>query len=292
LVVTPIVAHQERKRVVFEAMCQLESVESCLSEKFEMTPERKQDLDKKGYAVLEEFIAPEVLEAIRRRVDELFQEEGKNAGSEFKSEPYTDRLANLVDKGEVFVHVIQIPDILECVEQVIGPEFKLSSVNVRSPWPNSNWVQPLHIDGGGLPDDRGYYVCNSVWMLDDFTLENGAIRVVPGSHRRGQRPQDVLSDPAAPYQGEVLLTGKAGTVVVMNAHMWHGATANQTNQRRRAMHVYYTRRDKPQQLYQKKFLGPEVQSRLSPEARKILALDDPDNDRISSAITNISGFLK
>jgi ectoine hydroxylase-related dioxygenase (phytanoyl-CoA dioxygenase family) len=190
------------------------------------------------------------------------------------------------------VQAIQMPEILECVEHVIGPEFKLSSVNVRSPWPNSHWVQPLHIDGGGLPDDKGYYVCNSVWMLDDFTLENGAIRMVPGSHGRGQRPQEVLSDPTACCPGEVLLTGKAGTVVVMNAHMWHGATANQTNQRRRAMHVYYTRRDKPQQLYQKKFLRPEVQSQLSPRARKILALDDPDNDRISSEITNISGFLK
>jgi Phytanoyl-CoA dioxygenase (PhyH) len=257
-----------------------------------MTPGQKEDLSKRGYTVLEGFMVPKMLEAIRHRVDELFQEEGKNAGSEFKAEPYTDRLANLVDKGEVFVQAIQMPEILECVEQVIGPEFKLSSVNVRSPWPNSNWVQPLHIDGGGLPDDKGYYVCNSVWMLDDFTLENGAIRMVPGSHRRGQRPQEVLSDPTASYPGEVLLTGKAGTVVVMNAHMWHGATANRTNQPRRAMHVYYTRRDKPQQLYQKKFLRLEVQSRLSPQARKILALDDPDNDRISSEITNISGFLK
>jgi len=257
-----------------------------------MTPEQKQDLNERGYTVLEKFMAPRMLEAIRQRVDELFQEEGKNAGSEFKSEPYTDRLANLVDKGEIFVQAIQRPEILECVEHVIGTEFKLSSVNVRSPWPNSQWIQPLHIDGGGLPDEKGYYVCNSVWMLDDFTLENGAIRMVPGSHRLGQRPQEVLSDPTASYPGEVLLIGKAGTVVVMNAHMWHGATANQTNRPRRAMHVYYTRRDKPQQLYQKKFLRPEVQSRLSPQARKILALDDPDNDRISSEITNISGFLK
>src|SRR5215510_4353495 len=172
-----------------------------------MTPEQKQDLNERGYTVLEKFMAPHILEAIRKRVDELFQEEGKNAGSEFKSEPYTDRLANLVDKGEVFIQAIQWPEILECVEHVIGPEFKLSSVNVRSPWPNSNWVQPLHIDGGGLPDDKGYYVCNSIWMLDDFTTENGAIRIVPGSHRWNQKPQDGLHDPAGPCPGEVLVTG-------------------------------------------------------------------------------------
>jgi ectoine hydroxylase-related dioxygenase (phytanoyl-CoA dioxygenase family) len=289
---TYVGSRKQLKRVVFGTACQLESALSRLLEKPEMTPEQKQDLNERGYLVLERFMAPEMLEAVQHRVDELFQEEGETAGSEFKQEPNTKRLANLVDKGEVFVQAIQVPEILECVEHVVGPEYKLSSVNVRSPWPYSNWVQPLHIDGGGLADDKGYYVCNSVWMLDDFTLENGAIRMVPGSHRRDERPQEVLSDPTAPYPGEVLLTGKARTVVVMNAHMWHGATANRTNQQRRAMHVYYTRRDKPQQLYQKKFLRPEVQSRLSSLARKVLALDDPENDRISSEITNISGFLK
>jgi ectoine hydroxylase-related dioxygenase (phytanoyl-CoA dioxygenase family) len=257
-----------------------------------MTSQQKQELDETGYRVLENFMTPELLAALRHRIDELFEEEGAAAGSEFRQEPETPRLANLVDKGEIFVSVIQVPEILECVEHVIGPNYKLSSVNVRSPLPHSNWVQPLHIDGGGLPDKMGYYVCNSVWMLDDFTRDNGAIRMVPGSHRWNLRPQDVLSGLTAPYPGETLLTGKAGMVVVMNAHMWHGATANRTGQKRRAMHVYYTRCDKPQQLYQKRFLRPEVQAKLSPLARKVLALDDPENDRISSEITGISGFLK
>jgi ectoine hydroxylase-related dioxygenase (phytanoyl-CoA dioxygenase family) len=257
-----------------------------------MTPEQKSGLDEKGYLVLERFMAPEFLEALQQRVDELFEKEGETAGSEFKPEPQTRRLANLVDKGSVFIQAIQMPAILECIEHVIGAEYKLSSVNVRSPLPHSTWVQPLHIDGGGLPDEKGYYVCNSIWMLDDFTLENGAIRMVPGSHCWNQRPQDVLSDPAAPYPGEVLLVGKAGTVLILNAHLWHGATANKTDQKRRAMHVYYTRRDKPQQLYQKKYLSREVQAVLPPQVRKILALDDPENDRISSEITKISGFLK
>ena len=129
-------------------------------------------------------------------------------------------------------------------------------------------------------------------MLDDFTCENGAIRIVPGSQQWRRLPQEALADPVAPHPDEVLLTGKAGTVVVMNAHMWHGATANRTGGPRRAMHAFYTRWDKPQQQYQKKLLSPEVQAHLNPELRKLLALDDPLNDELSSRFSGASGFLK
>jgi len=81
-------------------------------------------------------------------------------------------------------------------------------------------------------------------------------------------------------------------VVVMNAHMWHGATANRSRGQRRAMHAFYTRWDKPQQQYQKRLVSPEVQARLSAKVRKLLALDDPLNDELSSRLSGASGFLK
>jgi ectoine hydroxylase-related dioxygenase (phytanoyl-CoA dioxygenase family) len=257
-----------------------------------MTELEKERLDQHGCILLEHFMSADLLESVRQRVEELFAEEGDRAGSEFKQEPQSRRLANLVDKGEIFRQVIGIPVILERVAYVLGPEFKLSSLNVRSADPYSDWVQPLHADVGAVADEKGYWVCNTVWMLDDFTTENGAIRVVPGSHRWGELPQHVLADPSAVHPDEILLTGRAGTVVVMNAHMWHGGTANRTSDCRRAMHAFYTRRDKPQQQYQKRLLQPEVQRRLSPELRRLLALDDPLNDQLSSEITRQSGFLR
>jgi ectoine hydroxylase-related dioxygenase (phytanoyl-CoA dioxygenase family) len=257
-----------------------------------MTNLEKQSLDDAGYLVLECFMSPDLLERVRERVEELFIEEGDQAGSEFKQETQSRRLANLVNKGEVFRQVIGIPEIVERVAYVLGPKFKLSSLNVRSVNPHSDWVQPLHADVGAIADDKGYWVCNTVWMLDDVTTENGAIRVVPGSHHWGRLPQQVFTDPSAPHPHEVLLTGKAGTVVIMNAHAWHGGTANRTAAHRRAMHAFYVRGDKPQQQYQKRLLRPEVQESLSPELRKLLALDDPLNDRLSSETTGQSGFLR
>jgi ectoine hydroxylase-related dioxygenase (phytanoyl-CoA dioxygenase family) len=78
----------------------------------------------------------------------------------------------------------------------------------------------------------------------------------------------------------------------MNAHLWHGGTANRTDRPRLAMHSFYCRRDLPQQQYQKKLLRPETQLRLSPELRHLLALDDPLNDELSSRFSGRSGFMK
>jgi Phytanoyl-CoA dioxygenase (PhyH) len=252
----------------------------------------QEKLDRDGFVILEKFITPGYLHALRNRIYELLEQEGSAAGSEFKHEPHARRLANLVDKGEVFERAVMMPPILELVAHVLGPEFKLSSLNFRSADPYSASTQPLHADVGALPDAKGYSVCNTVCMLDDFTPENGATRCVPGTHRSGKLSQQVLDDPWATHPDEILVTGKAGTVVVMNAHLWHGGTANRTDFPRRALHIFYTRWDKPQQQYQKRLLRPEVQARLAPELRRLLALDDPLNDKLCQETTGMSGFLR
>lgn len=257
-----------------------------------MTPEEKSLLDRQGYVVLPDFMNLDLLNGLRTRVEELFEREGQNAGIEFRQEAGTRRLANLVDKGELFQQMIAMPEILHRIQAVIGSNFKLSSLNARSANPHSESDQPLHADMGGIPDEAGYWVCNTIWLLDDFTSENGATRVVPGSHLLHKLPQDVVPDIFAPHPDQTLITGRAGTVVVMNAHMWHGGTANRTGAPRRALHGFYCRSDKPQQQYQKAMLRPETQSQLTPALRKILAIDDSLNDDLSSRATRQSGFLR
>ena len=250
---------------------------------------QKRQLDDLGYLVLPGFVAPPLLAALRERVETLWATEGDDAGSEFRPEPGTRRLANLVDKGAVFAELVAMQEILECVEHVIGPNYKLSSLNARSANPHNGESQALHVDVCAIADEFGYWVCNTIWMLDDFTAENGATRMIPRSHAWRRLPDPGMT---GSVPGEALVTGKAGTVVIMNTHMWHGGTANRTDGCRRALHAFYTRNDKPQQQYQKALLRPETVAALTPLQRRVLALDDAENDRLSSETTGMSGFLK
>jgi ectoine hydroxylase-related dioxygenase (phytanoyl-CoA dioxygenase family) len=253
---------------------------------------QRRQLEQDGYLVLENAIDSAFLALLTASVEAQFEAEGDSAGAEFKQEPGCRRLANLLNKGEVFQRVVAADPILERVGWVLGPRFKLSSLNARSANPQSGVRQPLHADMGAVADEFGYWVCNCVWLLDDFTPTNGALRVIPGSHHHGKLPEVALEDPLAPHPEEVLLTAKRGTVIILNAHLWHGGTENATDEHRRAVHAFYARHDKPQQQHQKKLISPEVQRTLSPRLRKILALDDPQNDTVSSAPHKRSGFLR
>jgi hypothetical protein len=258
---------------------------------FELSKGELENLDAVGFVVLPDFFV-DLLAPLRTRIEEIFAEEGNRAGSEFKQEPGCRRLANLVDKGEVFQQVIRHPRLLPYVRHVLGERFKLSSLNVRSVGPWWTKSQPLHADMAAVADENGSWVCNTVWMIDDITPDNGPLRAIPGSHQWRKLPSDVLSDPHAPHPDEVLITGKAGTVVVMNAHLWHGGVGNHTSATRTALHAFYCRRDKPQQQYQKQLLREETQASLSAELRDLLALDDAANDELSGRPHVVSGFLK
>jgi hypothetical protein len=231
------------------------------------------------------MIDPAWLEELRAAVAERMEIEGASAGAEFRKEANSQRLANLVDKGETFRRVVSHPELLAAAELVLGPDWKLSSLNYRAAEPHSDSAQPLHCDMGLLPDAQGYAVFNSVWMLDDFTPENGPTRAVPGSHRSGSLP------PAA-HPDETIILGRAGDVIMMNAHCWHGGTANRTDRPRRSLHGFFVRGDQPQQQYQKRLLRPETLESLTPELRRILAIDDPRNDELSSTGSGRSGFLR
>lgn len=225
-------------------------------------------LDTDGFLVLPDLIGPQRLAALRERTAVLQAAEGPAAGHEVGRQPGAVLLADLINKGEVFESCPTEPAVLAAAHRVVG-ELRVNSLNFRAALPGEGH-QRLHADWPRPVGAGDFHLCNSMWLLDDFAADNGATRVVPGSHHWGRLPADVLADPAAPHPDERLLVGPAGTVVIFNGHLWHGGTRNRTARPRRGLTMSFCRRDEPQQTDQRALIRKAVYDRLSPAARFIL----------------------
>ncbi len=246
-----------------EALAQLGATPDLLSD------QEKTCLDERGYLPLPGILSDAQVEVLRARFDALVEEEGGAAGTEVHQEEGTNRLSDLANKGEVFEVCFTHPKVLACICHVLGNSIRLSSLNGRAALPGSG-LQGLHADWGEAVEPGEYFVCNSIWLLSDFTQENGATRVVPGSNHSGRHPKEALEDAKATHPDEIVLTARAGTVVIFNSHTWHGGTLNRTDRPRYGLHSYFTRRDQKQQTDQKAFIRPETRQRLSDAALTIL----------------------
>ena len=236
-----------------------------------LTEEKKNELDERGYTVLPGLINDKWLAALRERFEDLCDKEGVAAGMEVHQEAGTRRLSDLVNKGEDFDRVYTNPTVLAAIHHVIGRDFKLSSLNARDALPGEGH-QKLHTDWSN-DYDGGFHVVNSIWLLDDFTEDNGCTRLVPGTHR-GQQPSSVLKDTLASHPKEEHLVASAGTVAVFNSHIWHGGTLNRTkDSKRRALHCYFAARGHEQQLNQREYIRYETWKRISRDARHILDVE-------------------
>lgn len=245
----------------------------------QLTQGEKDFLDRNGYLNLGQLLSNAEVQEINKRLLFLMNAEGDMAGSELLDSPHirhpkeagADRLADLVNKGEVFDVFYTHPRLLAGITHVLGASIKLSSLNYRGAKPGMG-LQKLHVDWHEAVTPGQFKVCNSIWLLDDFTRENGATRIVPGTHLSGVLPQNVLDDPEATHSEEVIIEAPAGSVFIFNSHAWHGGTTNRTQKTRRSIHSYFCTSDQPQQVDQSRYIKHETLNRLSPAAIKMLGL--------------------
>jgi len=242
-----------------------------------LTQEEKDFLDKNGYLNLGRILSDEQLNAVREKIQALLEAEGDQAGSELAESPFirhpkeagADRLGDLVNKGKEFDVFYTHPRVLAAIQHVLGSEVKLSSLNYRAAKPGAG-LQKLHADYPDAVPAGDYRVCNSIWLLDDFSVANGATRIVPGTHLSQHLPQDVMENPMDPHPEEQVIEAEAGSVVIFNSHTWHGGTQNHTSNPRRAIHSYFCRRDQPQQSDQRRYLKPETLERIGEPGAALL----------------------
>ncbi|MFT5886106.1 MAG: ectoine hydroxylase-related dioxygenase (phytanoyl-CoA dioxygenase family) [Arcticibacterium sp.] len=244
-----------------------------------LTDKEKEILDRQGYLALGALLSNEQVENVNQRLSELMKKEGKNAGSELIESKYirhpkeagADRLADLVNKGDIFDIFYTHPKVLAGIEAVLGAEYKLSSLNYRAATPG-NGKQKLHVDWGNTVVNDDYKVCNTIWLLDDFTAVNGATRIVPGTHKLKSLPQESLENPLEDHPEQILITAPAGSVFIFNSHVWHGGTTNLTYKNRRSIHSYFCSRELPQQIDQKKYLTESTRKRIGKKGEWILGV--------------------
>lgn len=194
------------------------------------------ELDDQGYTILEDMLAPVQIGAAIEALAESYWEEPAT-----EHEPGTKRTHNLTARAEVFREIIQLPRLVACMKYLLGSDYILSDMGARSPLPGMP-AQGLHRDGGPFVPNPPYdvhavlpSVAQSMIALSDFTVENGATRLVPGSHSRDIDPSTV------PAEDERLFICPGGTIMVFDGRLIHGGSPNMTEDVRYAIQGFCCR---------------------------------------------------
>ena len=242
-----------------------------------LTDSEKKRLDKDGFLLLENLIPFDTTAQLRERALSLATAEQKTgSGHTYLANDSAQRVWNLVDKGKIFEEAIQQPKMLAAMAYLLGPDCTLSSFTVNVLYPGAPDAD-LHIDYplSALPTPRPSFpmVANSVWFLDDWTLENGATRCVPESHRR----LEALPESGVQYPDELQICGPRGSVLIVNGAIWHGSSENKTNSPRVGLLGFFCRSIlKPQQAHLN-LVSDSVISRATPILKRLLGLDSLPN---------------
>ncbi len=210
-----------------------------------------------GFLIVEDLLSKPELETIRRRIVDIVEGRTDFPEEHLEFEPNADRtrhldnfrkLNNCAEHDQVFLDHARNPGILSVVESLLGPDIKLMG--------DQFFLKPP----GGIEktyhQDSPYFSIEpmdlvSSWAaIDDVTLDNGCMWVVPGSHKGGplehsqawmvgDRKDMCVPDSAFDRSKEVPITMKAGSVSFHHSLLLHRSGPNNTPNRRRGLASHY-----------------------------------------------------
>ena len=177
-----------------------------------------------GYTILENAIEMDFIDEIADALRKVEAEVGAVPADNLFEGVHTTRVYNLLVHGPTFEKIPVHPDVLPVVERVLDPGALISSLSSIAIGPGER-AQPIHADDQVIPLTRPHIpiICNTMWAITDFTEENGATRVIPGSHLRDQAP-----NPLEHYD-TIAAEMPKGSVLVWVGSLWHGGGANLTD---------------------------------------------------------------
>jgi phytanoyl-CoA hydroxylase len=222
----------------------------------DLSPQQVEQYRRDGYLVFEELFSPQEVEALLTRLEDLVLERvPRPADVRMQVEPSVERgeasassklealrkVEGLVQNDDRFGALARDPRILDVMQALIGPDIKLFRDALMMKPPRHGSAKPYHQDSAYWSIDPPDLI--SVWMaLDDATLENGCMRVLPGSHTWGIMEHKHLAD----YQvdeseldtsGEVAVPLKAGGCLFFHSKLLHATAPNLSPHPRRSIIV-------------------------------------------------------
>lgn len=195
-------------------------------------------LRRTGLAIIEGALSPKQLSSVRAQLDGWFAVAPTGEGRLFGQR--TRRFGGVLAKAPATAALVAHPAILGAINDLLkGPlsaptcdAIELNLIQAIAIEPGEP-AQILHRDEALWPVTLPYEImANVMWVLDDFTRENGATRAIPGSHRWDRA--------RIPKLGEsVPLVAPAGSAIVWLGGVLHGGGENRSNAIRHGLVISY-----------------------------------------------------
>jgi ectoine hydroxylase-related dioxygenase (phytanoyl-CoA dioxygenase family) len=202
----------------------------------------KQDFDVYGYVILKNLIPRNLADQMAERLKELMRADTKRKDEKLQTLNNTFDRFETQEEIDLFCHLVSNPVVLALAEHALGKDFQISDTGVL--WLKANagfsgfgWHADTPLEWFTKNHRALVDLCfgmNVLWMLTDFTKENGATRVVPFSHMSRRHPfgSHTGSDGQQHFDHEVVAEAPAGSCMVFNHALWHAAGGNFTDQDR------------------------------------------------------------
>ncbi len=225
-------------------------------------------LETDGYVVLPSAIDPSQVAALREQLGPYLRSElmGRNDFEGFR----TERVYSLLAKVPAVAPLVEHAAVLELVGRFLRESFLLSAALVVNLHPGET-PQGFHQDDalGAPPPPRPVQGVSTIWALDDFTAENGATDVIPGSH---------LWETPAPPQAEMERMGvpllmASGSVAVFPGTLYHRSGANRSSGKRLGLTVQYCQPWLRQLENQFLAVPPDVAARYSERIQALVGYE-------------------
>ncbi len=200
-----------------------------------------------GYLLFEGYYSPDKVREARERTYELAATEPDRTSHFHGDEAKTTqkRVWNLPEKGEIFRELAEDPYILSIMEPILGDDLMLASYAANILHPGAPAQEP-HVDypywdlhaREHWPQTLNasfFLAVETVLMLDDFTVENGASAILPGSQKLARWP-----DQREFESNSIRVTGPAGSLFMFPALLWHAGQRNDSQDSRGALLASYT----------------------------------------------------